>query len=721
MVAIAPVVSLTLWVLEVGTEAHSNDYVLWAPVLKRLFEGTLPWSSYFRATFLGGCHSFALPVLVTTAIAALTHWSIRATLMFAIALAMAKVGFFTSAFTVGAPRWQRLLALPVISWLLFSPANVEVFTFGFTATHVGLAEVLFAMCVWAIAKFHHRGFGWALSIIGATLATWSWGSGLLVWPVVAGAWLLYRRRVGTEALAFALWSALALAPYALFSNLAETAPVKRDWWLPLEAFGWPWSGNFDHLRARWVGVIGVVLFGLCTAAFWRRHVRLRPAIPAVACLLYSMGLMVVLAVFRGQLNPWYSTTCGLFWVGLFGVFLVGSREAAQPVLALTFGLALLLAINGGYESKARYLRSRGFTAASCLRNFRTAPAVCEAALFQWKRGNPQDIWVLGETLEKHGWGVFAPHQLWTLQGDYALENVEIETPPGAPEPAWRGPDGALVSQLFDYRPLDLLLAEGVRVHWQVRLPAALDEARFRMKLRADEGARVRLWASSTSGRTLLMANWLAPGIETDFDLSLLPWQDTQVRLSLETDGADDDLRSPLVLSGTRIELTLADTPRKHQLSYAVPFPRVSSTDVVLSPQGPWSLADARRVGANRFTGGNSALVRWQGPLDVCLSDLRAISVTGAPSADVRYRELHVYYLLDGETATTEAHSFYMSMFSGPPRPYSVNVRLLGQPQGARLTGLALRFPMGPSGQGEFELSEVRLERRDGPTRCREHR
>lgn len=717
LLAAAPIIAMTWWVLEAGTEAHSNDYVLWAPLMKRLFDGTLPWPGYFRATFLGGCHSFALPVLVTAAIASLTHWSIRATLLFAIGLSVAKVGLFTSAFTVGAPRWQRLLALPVISWLFFSPAHVEVFTFGFTATHVGLAEVLFALTVWAITRFPDTR-GWALSLVGATLATWSWGSGLVVWPVVAFAWLLHRRRAWAEVVAFALWAALALSPYLLFSDLAETAPTKHDWWLGLEAFGWPFSANFNHVRARWVGAIGVTLFALGATLLWRRRARLGPAIPALASMAYSLGLMVLVAVFRGQLNPWYSTTCGLFWVGLFGLLLWVGREEVAPLVALTAVLALLLATNGGFESKARYLRSRGFTAAACLRNFRTAPAVCEAALFQWKHGNPQDIWVLGEALEKHGWGVFAPHQVWTLQGDYALENVDVESPPAAPEPMWRAPGREGASQPLDYRQLDFVIPEGARVHWQVRLPRALEQARFRTRLRADEGARVRLWASAASGRTLLMADWVAPGVETDVDLSLLAWQDTQVRLSLETDGVDGDLSSVLVLSAPRIELDLAETPPR-QLSYAMPFTRSSAADVVLAPQQGWGLSDARRVSPTRFAGGPKSLLRWQGPLEVCLADLRTISVTGAPSADIRYRELHVYYLLDGAQTLTEANSFYLSMYSGPPRPYSVSVPLLGHARGARLTGLAVRFPVAPSGSGEFELSEVRLGRREGPTRCRE--
>lgn len=718
LVALIPVATLTRWVLEVGTEAHSNDYVLWAPILKKLFDGTLPVTSYFRATFLGGCHSFALPVLVTAGLAEVTHWSMRATLLLAVGLSVVKVGLLASAFTVRAPRWQALLALPVVSWLVFSPAHVEVFTFGFTATHVGLAELMFAASVWAIARFPDRSLGWALAILAATLATWSWGSGLVVWPVIAGAWLLHRRRHRSELVAFALWMGLAVAPYVLFSNLSETAPTKHDWWLPLEAFGWPWSGNFSHLRARWVGALGVLLLGLSGAAIWKQRRALGSAIPALACLAYSLQLMLLLAVFRGQLNAWYSTTCGLFWVGVFALALVVFRDAPRPVLAFSAVLALLLATNGGYESKARYLRSRGFTAASCLRNYRTAPAVCEAALFQWKRGNPQDIWVLGEALEKHGWGVFGPDQVWTLQGDFALDNVLVETPPGSPDAIWRTPGGVVVPHVSDYRLLDFAVPVGARVHWQVKLPPSLRDATLRTRLRSEGGARVRVWASAVTGRTLLFADWLGPDVDTDVELPLRAWEGAQVRLTVEVDGENDN-SSLLVLSAPRIEVALADVPRRFQVSYAIPFPTTSSGDVVLGPQTGWALADARRVGPSRFSGGPSTMLRWDAPLDLCLADLRAISVTGAPSDDVRYRELHVYYLLDGERSVTEAHSFYLSMFSGPPRPYSMSVSLLGQPSGARLTGLAIRFPIGPSGSGEFELSEVRLERRDGPTRCRE--
>ncbi|MDP1920023.1 MAG: hypothetical protein Q8L14_27500 [Myxococcales bacterium] len=706
-----PLVALAQFVFHTGSNVHSNDYVLWVPLVGKIAGSDYDWLGYFRDSFQGGCHSFAIPILLTLAIAQLTQWSIHATLLVGLFLSVLKLAFLHSAFTANSPRWLRMVCLPLLSFLLFSSSNVDVFSFGFTVTHVGLAELAFAVAIWSVVRVRRRELAVSLGILSAVIATLSWGSGLMVWPVLCCALWASGDRQKIVVAAVAGWWLLAALPYLFLTNMAETAPTARDPWLPLEVFGWSWSANFDHPRARVMGGVALVLFAVVAIVIWQRRARIARFIPGLACMAYAMGLMALIAVFRGQLAVWYSSTIGFFWVGLLGVFTqvipeVPVRARWQWGVPLCVSFVLLWATNGDFGGKARYLLSRGYVAASCLRNFRTAPAVCEGTLFQWKRGNPQNLWVLGEVLERHGWGVFGPEQVWSLQGDFAFENTEFF----GSEPRWVTPDGVPASPTNSFEKLDLILPKASRVEWQLALPPALQEARLRTVV--SNATRVRVWLSSVSGRELLLARAVGPGARADLDVQFGRWAGQSVTLSLELDEVPGEA---LKLQFPRVEVSLAPGPRKHQLSYAVPLRTDTGHDLVIGAGlENWNLRAVKPAGNGRFdVVGTSPTLTLKTELSLCAADYSRLVVKAATSPEVKFRELHVM-TRNPEGPSPSKDSLYLSMFSGSPREYSFNLRLLGLPVGALLPTIALRPPPG----AWFELSEVRLARREGLTRCR---
>jgi hypothetical protein len=128
----------------------------------------------------------------------------------------------------------------------------------------------------------------------------------------------------------------------------------------------------------------------------------------------------------------------------------------------------------------------------------------------------------------------------------------------------------------------------------------------------------------------------------------------------------------------------------------------------------WNLRAVKPTGNGRFdVVGASPTLTLKTDLSLCASDYSRLVVKAATSPEVKFRELHVM-TRNPEGPSPSEDSLYLSMFSGSAREYSFNLRLLGLPPGALLSTLALRPPPG----AWFEVSEVRLARRVGVTRCR---
>ena len=117
-------------------------------------------------------------------------WSVWAELGLGLALAAATLALLAGAI----PRPARWPLLPLLSLLLFSTSRVSVFTFGEPALQYGLSQLGVAIAAFALACWPDRPIPLAQALaFGGILASWSWGGGIMTWPVFAIA--LFRLRV----------------------------------------------------------------------------------------------------------------------------------------------------------------------------------------------------------------------------------------------------------------------------------------------------------------------------------------------------------------------------------------------------------------------------------------------------------------------------------------------------------------------------------------------
>lgn len=730
VIALIPPVVMLHFINTTGGEALSNDYLLWVPLIDRLASGAYPWADYLRDSFQAGSHCFALPVLVTLFIARVFAWSVAATLALGFALSVVKTALLYDLFSRGTAPLTRRLALPVLSALVFMPAHVNSFTFGFTATHVGLCELGLVLAVWAVARFPGRWLGIGLACVGSAMASWSWGSGVVVWGII-GAGLIplgfgKRRHLGV----FTLAMVLSAVPYIRYGNLAETVvnsgPEGKtsSAWLLFEGVGWPWHGT-DPMRARFAGVMGLVLLAIAAFSFARRsRDRLPALIPSLMFVVYALVLIIPAVFIRTHLAPWYTTTFGFLWIGLFGLACraEGSRELDWALMTALAVIALVLT-NGGFANKAFYLKSRSPAAEACLRHYRDNLWACESSLFQWQPGHPENIDVIAEPLERHGWGPFAAHQQWTLQGDWILDQVLVDRPPGAGEPMWTASWEFEPNVVTDYRHLNLLAPSPAAVHWRVTLPqlrqgtlrTAVTLSKSKVPQARESGTKVTI-RLEREGRSEVLFTTELSGREG--------WVPVEVPLThvsgpvtiTFTSTAPGSGRPWVLFQYPRLDLELQQPGTTPALPSSAPDDQV--LDVGFTHWDPVRIAGGND-GRWQIVASDPALI-YRPPLDVCVEDFTRLVLRVGVSPFPFYRNLQLYYRLASDADFSEKRSERIPLAAGPTRDYALPLRLLGLPPGERITGLRIDPLDGPATPGPtwVDLTGIRLVARGGPTRCR---
>src|SRR5262249_35266200 len=138
--------------------------------------------------------------------------------------------------------------------------------------------------------------------------------------------------------------------------------------------------------------------------------------------------------------------------------------------------------NLSFTNKVMSLYARSPAAAACLRNYRVAPTYCDGYLFQWKIGNAGVTELMAQPLERNHLSVFAPHQRWSLQGDFVLDNVRVQETPDNPDFCWSKDRFAIRADYQFYRHLNLFLPTPDAISWKVSLPANVEEAVFHTAL-----------------------------------------------------------------------------------------------------------------------------------------------------------------------------------------------------------------------------------------------
>ncbi len=543
-----------------GENNLSNDYVARAPIVAEMLEGRYHFAHLFRDTWIWGGHSWLALLPFYWFDARFFAWDLRVELGIGLVLTALKTLLVWLAVSGPLTRAARWVLLPVLSCLAFSVSQVSTFTFGESVLQMQLAQVAVASGAFVFARLADRPSLRASGLaVSGVLASWSWGGGVMAWPVF-GAALFASGERGVRRWALLLLAAVfGLAQYVWFLVIAPLprvveSPGWRGLWRVLDLVGRPFANRtgtaFGPMQASILfGAAGLALAG---AVAWAARRAVRKRLPAFVILGWSLLLACQIAVMRSDVAPWYIAPMTAFWMALAGLLASAPRRLAIAGFA-TIAAGLLFS-NRTWEDKSFYLSSRAPASAACLRQWRTAPPTCHDLVFQWGKGNPGEFELLAGSVESNGLSVFGPRRTYLLQGDVALARVKAASP--GPEP-FLSRDGVTRGDPDDFRRLDLVLAPGTGVTWRVDLPKELTSARLETRVRTSPGepmlgraARVSVEGSDATARALV-----SPGGRESLALDLSPFAGRTVVLILTAEEARDG--APLVFEAPRVELRLA--------------------------------------------------------------------------------------------------------------------------------------------------------------------
>jgi hypothetical protein len=566
--ALLPIARMARIVFTNGENSLSNDYIARVPLVASMLDGTCSLGRFVREAWIGGSHSTLALIPIYYLNARFFAWDVRVELALGLLIAGATLALLAATL----PARTRWLLLPLLSLLLFSTTKVSSFTFGESTLQMGLAQLGVAMGAFGFARRSDHPValaGWMAA--GGVLASWSWGGGVMAWPVFFAALVVGRMR-GVAAWAVLAGGATAgLAQYAwlLPQGMPGVAAGPVSWVtkgrLFLDLLGRPLANGIGHADPNvWSQAVGAG--GLFALAAMLVVFRMRLCAQPAPLLLVAWALLVALeiALFRTAAAPWYASPMALFWAGLL-VLLAAAPPPLRAAGILAVGL-LTLRVQRTWEDKSVYLPSRAPVSASCLREWRTAPAACHSRVFQWgEEGHSGELALLGDPLERHGLSVFGPRRTYLLQGDVPLGRIRLE-----PEtsPSFFSDDGRTRRDVADFRRLDFVLASGASVTWRVDLPPGTRRATFSTVVRAapgdpmfGRGARVSVTAEGSSvfleERAFLPRDTARP---LSIDLSALAGKRITLRLSAEETHED---ATPLVLEAPRVILALDPGQNPH--------------------------------------------------------------------------------------------------------------------------------------------------------------
>jgi hypothetical protein len=545
-----------------GENNLSNDYVARVPIVVAILEGRYPFAHLFRDTWIWGGHSWLALLPFYWAEARYFAWDLRVELGIGLLLTVLKTLLVWLAVSGPLTKRARLWLLPVLSFLAFSVSQITVFTFGEPVLQMQLAQVALTAGAIALIRLADRPGLRAASLAACgLLASWSWGGGVMVWPVFAVALFTLGERSLRRWALLALGAALGLSQYVWFLVVSPLprlvqSPGPRGLRRVLDLLGRPFANgtgtNGGPLpTAIFFGTIGLAL---AAAAIWTARRVLRERLPALVILAWSLLLACQISVLRPDIAAWYIVPMTVFWISLAALL------AAAPRLLAAAGFATiaagLLYSNRTWEDKSFYLPSRAPASAACLREWRTAPPLCHDLVFQWGKSYPGDFEILAGSLERAGLSVFGPRRTYLLQGDVAVGRVVLEI---SNERTFFSRDDRTPADPNDFHRLDLVLAPGTTVSWRIDLPPGTRRATFSTVVRAapgdtqlGRGARISVTAEGSSvvleERAFLPRETARP---LSVDLSSLAGKRVTLRLAAEEthEGA-----TPLVFEAPKIEL-----------------------------------------------------------------------------------------------------------------------------------------------------------------------
>jgi hypothetical protein len=793
VLTIAPIGRLVYILATTGANTPSSDDEQFIPFfLGHIMSGHYNWLRFPRDTFQN-THVTMVPALAYVAMAYLDHLNVYHLLYLGILLAVIKLVLLHSAFTipVKGDRVVRLLSWPVLSWLIFSVSQMSVFEHGFQSLKTGFNELGLALGVWAMIRFRKRWMAVVLMAAGGIVASFSFACGLILWPLFLAGMAATGVRKKAQYVALFAAAVVAVAPYAdlLYFHRVEarqTAIVSLfDPILLINYLGRPFTNGSALYYGRMAvseaaGVAGVLLLLGGILFIWRdrQDGSIERATSSLILVLFSILTGWQITLYRTQIAPWYIPFAMDFWIGLAGMACViwardlgpasegdmsgwrnrmGKLEACPTrrrsrrygTAARAFSAAMVAIIVAFYVSSNRtrsdksfFLRTRAPVSAACLRNYLTAPTYCEQTLVPWEAGFSGYIAHLAEPLAEHRLSVFAPHQCWSLQGDFMLDTVRLHEASGSPEVYWARDLYGNRSDFTDYNHLNLVLGPPNYVTWSISLPADLESAAFHSAVSMTAGAPSNAPGGGVT-LTLDIEHAEAPqrqamswsldhwdGTWHPFAVPLSEYAGKTVTLKLAATGQSDAVFGAFKYPW--IELSNKDgadqlvsrdgaRPSNTDLSPACAVPGPQDYRLDLTDRSRWKTEGL--VPAS--TGDNSKnawlvteanpVLEYTGPIDVDLGGYSHFFITMAAAREIDHRAVRIYYKTDQAQEFNEGMVLVIPLLAdGEMHTYTYDLKITGIRR-SHLAGIKI-VPIRPpllAPANRMEIADFGLIRRTG--------
>jgi len=787
-----PLIFICWLIVSTGANNVCVDYAAFLHVVDKVLSGQYQWLSIFSDSFIR-THMVLLPVLVHTAIAYTTHWDVTSELYIGMSFHVLRAFLIADLLThrIGS-KWTRLAVSGGVFGLVFAMSQTCIMIYGEASIAIGLSLLGFTFAVWALCKYGRTPRGLALMMLGGVASSYSFGNLLPCWLALlvsvfllpARGWvqqwerntrrstvknglngLLVNRKV-----ALAYWSIGALvsfAPYYFF--LAQRAPGNPeltktfglfDPVFVLNALGRPFAKDMGLNYGRLLGAeisagILVALVVALAVPLLVSRVRLSN-VTRICMVLFAYGFLSVwtVGVFRTHIAPWYASMSLYCWIAVFGVCAANLHKVFSGNSGLSVGTArflggtslagiaamivLYFATNVSYTDKQFFLNARAPVSAEYLRTFETAPTFLESTVFS-NDGRPDRIEAFAGSLKRHDLCVFSPDQTWSLQGQFALNNVDVERVSGSKRVMWlngRSLRGA--KSWRDYHHLNLLVPEGNVVQWRITVPATATEAVFRTSVTqlsepaghcAEKPAKVVSTIAVSGGAsyvTFCDDSW------KPVQLNLLPYRGKSVTIRLRSSARGDVysslcddkncIPSSVLFMYPHVDVSQAASPN---LASDAPNAKIVPTNTDVSPSFPRSIVqrfDLPSLDSDAWTPSNVGLQAdtsksiagryWLVPeherVAVDEYDYLMMQLEPLPGKSWCSIKMHLQF----DDGTTDG--FSMPLLHGQENhSYVYPVKLLTQKGGAKLVGVlafasavdAEKLPKKFQSNGEVEVAE----------------
>jgi len=342
LVAILPIAVLVRLIGEYGVNVPYGDEWSLIPMFVKWNNHQLTFADLFR---LHNEHRIFFPKLIYLAFVQVTHWNVRAEMFFSVLLCcVTSAGIYILLRRTVAGARKHLLLWALINLLIFAPVQAENWVWGFQL-QIFIPTVCLVASLVTLGSRLRPGGKLAIASLLATIATFSFGGGILLWPAIALCLALQqenRRWLIPWGVTFLFIGTLFFIGYDHKSVFDPQIGDPLDYLAYFAGFNGVPLGRIPlQQRLILAGIIGVsaVLLYLATCIVFVKSggQPLRAGAPWLALGLYAIS-STALAAYTRVSSPWgteqslasryASISCNLY-IALIGIVAIASHHSSQ--------------------------------------------------------------------------------------------------------------------------------------------------------------------------------------------------------------------------------------------------------------------------------------------------------------------------------------------------------------------------------------------------------